>query len=58
MEIENILAKRISAAGIDRAYVEIFKRLPAQKLIRGRIVKICMEEFRECSIIDIYAKIV
>lgn len=56
MDTENTLAKRISAAGIGAAYDEACKRLLANKQILARIMKTCVEEFRECSIKDIEEK--
>lgn len=56
MEIENTLAKRILTAGINAAYDEACKRLLANKQILARIVKTCVEEFRECNIKDIEEK--
>lgn len=56
MEIENTLAKRISTAGMNAAYDEACKRLLANKQILARIVKTCVEEFRECGIKDIEEK--
>lgn len=56
MESENTLAKRITTAGINAAYDEACKRLLANKQILARIMKTCVEEFRECNIKDIEEK--
>lgn len=56
MEIENILAKNITAAGEKAAYDAACKRLLANKVILAWIMKSCLEEYKEFSINDIAEK--
>lgn len=56
MEVENILAKNISSAGEKAAYDAACKRLLANKIILAWIMKSCVEEYRDCSILDIAEK--
>ena len=53
MEIENILAKNITAAGEKAAYDAACKRLLANKVILAWIMKSCMEEYEAHSINEI-----
>ena len=53
MEIENILAKNITAAGEKAAYDAACKRLLANKVILAWIMKSCMEEYKAHSIKEI-----
>ena len=53
MEIENILAKNITAAGEKAAYDAACKRLLANKVILAWIMKSCMEENKPHSIKEI-----
>lgn len=53
MEIENILAKNITAAGEKAAYDAACKRLLANKVILAWIMKSCMEEYKAHSINEI-----
>ena len=53
MEIENILAKNITAAGEKAAYDAACKRLLANKVILAWIMKSCMEEYKTHSIKEI-----
>ena len=56
MEIENILAKNITAAGEKATYDAACKRLLANKIILAWIMKSCLEEYKEFSINDIAEK--
>ncbi len=53
MEIENTLAKNITAAGEKAAYDAACKRLLANKVILAWIMKSCMEEYKAHSINEI-----
>lgn len=53
---ENILAKRIDAAGEKADYDESCKQLLSNKQILARILKSCAEEFVDCSLKDIEEK--
>ena len=56
MEIENTLAKNITAAGEKAAYDAACKRLPANKIILAWIMKSCLEEYKTHSIHEIAEK--
>lgn len=56
MEVENILAKNITAAGDKAAYDAACKRLLANKAILAWIMKSCLEEYRESDVDDIAEK--
>lgn len=56
MEVENILAKNISAAGDKSAYDAACKRLLANKIILAWIMKSCLEEYRDFSVNEIAEK--
>ena len=56
MEIENILAKNITAAGEKAAYDAACKRLLANKVILAWIMKSCLEEYKAHSINEIAEK--
>lgn len=56
MEVENILAKNISAAGDKSAYDAACKRLLANKIILAWIMKSCLEEYRDFSVDEIAEK--
>ena len=56
MEIENILAKNITAAGEKAAYDAACKRLLANKVILAWIMKSCLEEYKTHSINEIAEK--
>ncbi len=53
MEMENILAKNITAAGEKAAYDAACKRLLANKIILAWIMKSCLEEYKEFSVNEI-----
>ena len=53
MEVENTLAKSITAAGYKAAYDAACKRLLANKIILAWIMKSCMEEYRDFAINEI-----
>lgn len=56
MEIENILAKNITAAGEKAAYEAACKRLLANKIILAWIMKSCLEEHKDYRINEIAEK--
>lgn len=56
MEIENTLAKNITAAGEKVAYDAACKRLLANKVILAWIMKSCLEEYKTHSINEIAEK--
>lgn len=56
MEIENTLAKNITAAGDKAAYDAACKRLLANKTILAWIMKSCMEEYRDIAVNEIAQK--
>lgn len=56
MEIENILAKNITAAGVKAAYDAACKRLLANKIILAWIMKSCLEEYKDYNINEIAEK--
>lgn len=56
MEIENILAKNITAAGRKAAYDAACKRLLANKIILAWIMKSCLEEYKNYSVNEIAEK--
>ncbi len=56
MEIENILAKNITAAGEKAAYDAACKRLLANKIILAWIMKSCLEEYTDCNVNEIAEK--
>lgn len=56
MEIENTLAKNITAAGEKAAYDASCKRLLANKIILAWIMKSCIEEYRELDVNEIAEK--
>ena len=56
MEIENTLAKNITAAGEKAAYDAACKRLLANKIILAWIMKSCLEEYKTHSINEIAGK--
>ena len=56
MEVENILAKNIDAAGDKAAYDTACKRLLANKIILAWIMKSCLEEYRESDVNEIAEK--
>ena len=56
MEIENTLAKNITAAGEKAAYDAACKRLLANKVILAWIMKSCLEEYKTHSINEIAEK--
>lgn len=53
MEIENTLAKNITAAGDKAAYDAACKRLLANKIILAWIMKSCIEEYRDLDVEEI-----
>lgn len=53
MEVEDILAKNITAAGDKAAYDAACKRLLANKIILAWIMKSCLEEYKDCDINEI-----
>lgn len=53
MEMENILAKNITAAGEKAAYDAACKRFLANKIILAWIMKSCLEEYKEFSVNEI-----
>jgi hypothetical protein len=56
MEYENTLAKNISGAGNDAVLDAACKRLFSNKAILARILKDCVEEYKDCDISDIEGK--
>lgn len=56
MEVEDILAKNITAAGDKAAYDAACKRLLANKIILAWIMKSCLEEYKDCDINEIAEK--
>lgn len=56
MEMENILAKNITAAGEKAAYDAACKRLLANKIILAWIMKSCLEEYKDHSVNEIAEK--
>ncbi len=56
MEIENTLAKNITAAGDKAAYDVACKRLLANKTILAWIMKSCMEEYQDFAVNEIAQK--
>ena len=56
MEVENILAKNITAAGDKAAYDTACKRLLANKVILAWIMKSCLEEYRNFEVNEIAEK--
>ena len=56
MEIENILAKNITAAGEKAAYDAACKRLLANKVILAWIMKSCLEEYKDYRVNEIAEK--
>ncbi|MCM1257246.1 MAG: hypothetical protein NC307_05285 [Roseburia sp.] len=56
MEIENTLAKNITAAGDYAAYDTACKRLLANKVVLAWIMKSCLEEYRDFSVDEIVEK--
>lgn len=56
MEIENILAKNIAAAGDKAAYDTVCKRLLANKVILAWIMKSCLEEYGDLGVNEIAEK--
>lgn len=56
MEVENILAKKIDAAGQNASYDSNCRNLLANKQILAWILKTCVTEFKDCSIKDIEEK--
>lgn len=56
MEIENILAKNITAAGVKAAYDAACKRLLANKTILAWIMKSCLEEYKDYHVNEIAEK--
>ena len=55
-KVENILAKRIDAAGENADYDESCKQLLSNKQILARILKSCVAEFADCPLKDIEEK--
>ena len=55
-EVENILAKNITAAGNESAYDAACKKLLANKVILAWIMKSCLEEYRELDVDEIAEK--
>lgn len=53
MTTENTLAKNITAAGENAAYDAACKRLLANKIILARIMKSCLEEYRDIDVKEI-----
>ena len=53
MEMENILAKSITAAGDKAAYDAACKRLLANKVILAWIMKSCLEEYQDITVEEI-----
>lgn len=56
MEVENILAKRIDAAGQKASYDSYCRSLLANRQILAWILKTCVTEFCDCNIKDIEEK--
>lgn len=56
MEVENILAKNITAIGIKTAYDAACKRLLANKVILAWIMKSCLEEYQDFDVNEIAEK--
>ena len=56
MEVENILAKNITAAGEKAAYDACCKRLLANKIILAWIMKSCLEEYKDYDVQTIAEK--
>ena len=56
MEVENILAKNITAAGDKAAYDACSKRLLANKIILAWIMKSCLEEYKDYDVQTIAEK--
>ena len=56
MEVENILAKNIAAAGDKAAYDACCKRLLANKIILVWIMKSCLEEYKDYDVQTIAEK--
>lgn len=56
MEVENILAKNITAAGDKAAYDAACKKLLANKVILAWIMKSCLEEYRDFAVDEIAEK--
>ena len=56
MEVENILAKNIAAAGDKAAYDACCKRLLANKIILAWIMKSCLEEYKDYDVQTIAEK--
>lgn len=53
MKVENMLAKNITAIGVNASYDSACKRLLANKVILAWIMKSCLEEYANCSIQEI-----
>lgn len=53
MKVENMLAKNITAIGVNASYDSACKRLLANKVILAWIMKSCLEEYSNCSIQEI-----
>lgn len=53
MKVENMLAKNITAIGVNASYDSACKRLLANKVILVWIMKSCLEEYANCSIQEI-----
>ena len=53
MKVENMLAKNITALGVNASYDSACKRLLANKVILAWIMKSCLEEYANCSIQEI-----
>ncbi|MDO5423455.1 MAG: hypothetical protein Q4F41_06990 [Eubacteriales bacterium] len=53
MEVENTLAKSITAAGEKASYDAACKKLLANKMILAWIMKSCLDEYRACDVHEI-----
>ncbi len=56
MEVENTLASGITAAGEGAAYDAACKRLLANKSILSRLMKACVDEYKDCDVDEIARK--
>ena len=56
MIADNSISHNISAADVNAAYDNACKRLLANKEILARILKECVEEYKDCDVKDIAEK--
>ena len=53
MEIETTIAQGIHTTNDSAGYDEACKRILSEKSILARIMKACLEEYKECDVIEI-----